>query len=34
VVADLEGDGVTDIVVGGNEGTVAAYEFRGGAGCT
>ncbi len=30
VVADLEGDGVKDIVVGGNEGTVAAYEFRGG----
>ena len=30
VVTDLEGDGVTDIVVGGNAGTVAAYEFRGG----
>ena len=30
VVTDLEGDGVTDIVVAGNEGTVAAYEFRGG----
>ena len=30
MVADLEGDGVTDIVVAGNEGTVAAYEFRGG----
>lgn len=30
VVTDLEGDGTTDIVVGGNEGTVAAYEFRGG----
>ena len=30
MVTDLEGDGVTDIVVGGNEGTVAAYEFRGG----
>lgn len=30
VVADLEGDGVTDVVVGGGEGTVAAYEFRGG----
>ena len=31
MVTDLEGDGVTDIVVAGNEGTVAAYEFRGGA---
>ena len=30
VVADLEGDGIKDIVVGGNAGTVAAYEFRGG----
>jgi hypothetical protein len=30
VVTDLEGDGIEDIVVGGNEGTVAAYEFRGG----
>ncbi len=30
VVADLERDGVMDIVVGGNEGTVAAYEWRGG----
>ena len=30
VVTDLEGDGVADIVVGGNSGTVAAYEFRGG----
>jgi hypothetical protein len=30
VVTDLEGDGVTDIVVGGGSGTVAAYEFRGG----
>jgi FG-GAP-like repeat len=28
VVADLDRDGVTDIVVGGNEGTVMAYEFR------
>lgn len=31
VVADLDGDGTTEIVVGGNEGTVAAYEFKGGA---
>jgi hypothetical protein len=31
VVADLDGDGVAEIVVGGNEGTVAAYEFKGGA---
>ena len=30
VVADLDADGITDIVVGGNSGTVAAYEFRGG----
>jgi hypothetical protein len=30
VVTDLEGDGIKDIVVGGNEGTVAAYEFKGG----
>ena len=30
VVTDLEGDGIADIVVAGNEGTVAAYEFRGG----
>ncbi len=30
VVADLEGDGVVDIVTAGNEGTVAAYEFRAG----
>ncbi len=28
VVADLDGDHVTDIVVGGNDGTVAAYEYR------
>ncbi|MBT8223926.1 MAG: VCBS repeat-containing protein [Dactylosporangium sp.] len=28
VVADLDGDDVTDIVAGGNDGTVAAYEFR------
>jgi hypothetical protein len=31
VVADLDGDGVMEIVVGGNEGTVVAYEFRAGA---
>jgi hypothetical protein len=31
VVADLDGDGTTEIVVGGNEGTVAAYEWKGGA---
>jgi hypothetical protein len=30
VVTDLEGDGIKDIVVAGNEGTVAAYEFRSG----
>ena len=30
VVADLDGDKVPEIVVGGNEGTVAAYEFVGG----
>ena len=30
VVTDLEGDGIADIVVAGNSGTVAAYEFRGG----
>jgi hypothetical protein len=30
VVTDLDGDGIPDIVVGGNEGTVAAYELRGG----
>jgi hypothetical protein len=28
VVADLDGDKVREIVVGGNEGTVAAYELR------
>ena len=28
VVADLDGDKVPEIVVGGNEGTVAAYELR------
>ena len=33
VVADLDGDGVPEIVVGGNEGTVAAYNFAGG-GCS
>lgn len=31
VVADLDGDGTLEIVVGGNEGTVAAYEWKGGA---
>jgi hypothetical protein len=30
VVADLDGDGVKEIVVGGNNGTVAAYEWKGG----
>ena len=30
VVADLDHDGVTEIVVGGDMGTVAAYEFKGG----
>ena len=29
-VADLDADGRMEIVVGGNEGTVAAYELRGG----
>ena len=31
VVADLDGDGAAEIVVGGNDGTVAAYDLRGGA---
>jgi hypothetical protein len=31
VVADLDGDGVMEIVVGGNNGTVAAYEYKAGA---
>jgi len=31
VVADLDHDGVTEIVVGGDMGTVAAYEFSAGA---
>jgi hypothetical protein len=30
VVADLDRDGVREVVVGGNEGTVAAYSLRGG----
>jgi FG-GAP-like repeat len=30
VVADLDGDKIPDIVVGGNDGTVAAYDFVGG----
>jgi hypothetical protein len=30
VVADLDRDGRQELVVGGNEGTVAAYELRGG----
>lgn len=29
VVADLDGDGTKEIVVGGNEGTVAAYDWNG-----
>ncbi|HZO34407.1 MAG TPA: VCBS repeat-containing protein [Gaiellaceae bacterium] len=30
VVADLDGDKIPEIVVGGNDGTVAAYDFVGG----
>lgn len=30
VVADLDGDGITEIVVGGNNGSVAAYEWKAG----
>jgi hypothetical protein len=30
VVADMDGDGAPEIVVGGNEGTVAAYNLRNG----
>jgi hypothetical protein len=29
-IGDLDGDGVTDLVVGGSEGTAAAYEWRAG----
>jgi len=31
VIADLDGDGTMEVVVGGNEGSVVAYEFKGGA---
>jgi hypothetical protein len=31
VVADLDGDGIMEVVVGGNEGSVAAYEWKAGA---
>jgi hypothetical protein len=31
VVADLDGDGAKEIVVGGNAGTVAAYNYKSGA---
>jgi hypothetical protein len=31
VVADLDGDGTVEIVVGGDNGTVAAYEYKDGA---
>jgi len=31
VVADLDGDGVVEIVAGGGYGTVAAYEWKNGA---
>jgi hypothetical protein len=31
VVADLDGDGKLEIVVGGNEGTIAAYNYAAGA---
>ena len=31
VVADIDADGTLDVVVGGNQGTVAAYELKSGA---